>query len=144
VRGRGEIFADPPDTHAGGRTRRDRDRVRPGAPEGTGWKWNPDPQNPRGGTWGPDGWKGPNPPRGSWDPDGHWDIDKGDKSPRDHYDPKGNPITPDQSHPGNAQSKFSISPPGAQAAQTAVKVGVWGTVGGVIIYALGVAFGEIN
>ena len=34
--------------------------------------------------------------------DGHWDVDKGDKSPRDHYDPKGNPITPGTARPGNA------------------------------------------
>jgi RHS repeat-associated protein len=37
----------------------------PGAPEGTGWKWNPNSQNPRGGTWGPTGWKGPNPRMGA-------------------------------------------------------------------------------
>lgn len=115
----------------------------PGAPD-LPWKWNPNRQNPRGGTWGPDGWKGPNPPNGSWDPAGHWDINGGKGEPVDHYDPKGNPITPGQAHPGNAPSQFSISPPGAQAAQTAVKVGVWGTVGAAIIYALGVAFGEIN
>jgi RHS repeat-associated protein len=30
----------------------------PGAPNFP-WKWNPNKQNPRGGTWGPDGWKGP-------------------------------------------------------------------------------------
>jgi RHS repeat-associated protein len=101
----------------------------PGAPEGTGWKWNPDPQNPRGGTWGPDGWKGPNPPRGSWDPDGHWDIDKGDKSPRGHYDPKGNPITPGTAHPGNAPTTMmdrmkSITPG---------PILKWGTAG-VVIY----------
>jgi RHS repeat-associated protein len=68
------------------------------------WKWNPDGGNPRGGTWGPDGWKGPNPPAGSWDPDGHWDIDNGDGA-RDRYDPQGNPITPDQAHPGNAPTQ---------------------------------------
>jgi RHS repeat-associated protein len=101
----------------------------PGAPEGTGWKWNPDPQNPRGGTWGPDNWKGPNPPRGSWDPDGHWDVDKGDKSPRDHYDPKGNPITPGTAHPGNAPTTMmdrmkSITPG---------PILKWGTAG-VVIY----------
>jgi hypothetical protein len=115
----------------------------PGAPD-LPWKWNPNSQNPRGGTWGPDGWKGPNPPNGSWDPSGHWDINGGKGEPVDHYDPRGNPITPGQAHPGNAPSQFSISPPGAQAAQTAAKVGVWGTVGAAIIYALGVAFGEIN
>jgi RHS repeat-associated core domain len=73
----------------------------PGAPEGTGWVWNPNEQNPRGGTWGPDKWKGPNPPNGSWDPDGHWDVNRGKGQPVDHYDPKGNPITPGEAHPGN-------------------------------------------
>jgi len=73
----------------------------PGCPT-CGWQWNPDSQNPRGGTWGPKGWKGPNPPSGSWDPNGgHWDINDGKGSPVDHYDPDGNPITPDQAHPGN-------------------------------------------
>jgi len=101
----------------------------PGAPEGTGWKWNPDPQNPRGGTWGPDNWKGPNPPRGSWDPDGHWDVDKGDKSPRDHYDPKGNPITPGTAHPGNAPTTMMDK----MRSITPGPILKWGTAG-VVIY----------
>src|SRR5579862_3170732 len=84
------------------------------------------------GTWGPDNWKGPNPPRGSWDPDGHWDVDKGDKSPRDHYDPKGNPITPGTAHPGNAPTTMmdrmkSITP------GPIIKMGAWGIVGYIII-----------
>lgn len=37
----------------------------PGAPD-LRWKWNPDKRNPRGGTWGPAGWKGANPPNASW------------------------------------------------------------------------------
>jgi RHS repeat-associated protein len=80
----------------------------PRAPEGTGWKWNPNPQNPRGGDWGPEGWKGPNPPHGSWDPEGHWDIDRGDKSPREHYGPDGQPLTPEQVHPGNAPAQQTM------------------------------------
>jgi RHS repeat-associated protein len=104
----------------------------PGGPEGTEWKWNPDPQNPRGGTWGPKDWKGPNPPKGSWDDDGHWDIDKGDKSPRDHYDPNGNPITPGTARPGNAPTTMmdrmkSITP------RPIIKMGAWGIVGYIII-----------
>ncbi len=71
----------------------------PGAPD-LGWKWNRDDGNPRGGNWGPDGWKGPNPPNGSWDPNGHWDINDGHGSPVQHYDPNGKPLTPDQAHPG--------------------------------------------
>ena len=72
----------------------------PGAPD-LEWKWNPDPQNPRGGTWGPKGWKGPNPPSGSWDPAGHWDINRGKGEPVDHYDPDGNWIPPELAHPRN-------------------------------------------
>jgi RHS repeat-associated protein len=75
----------------------------PGCPT-CGWVWNPDKQNPRGGTWGPSGWKGANPPKGSWDPDGHWDVDPGGKGPRGRYTPDGTPITPGQAHPGNTQS----------------------------------------
>jgi YD repeat-containing protein len=71
-----------------------------------GWKWNPDSQNPRGGTWGPSGWKGANPPKGSWDDEyGHWDINPGTGEPVDHYDPDGNWITPEEAHPGNPQTK---------------------------------------
>lgn len=79
----------------------------PGNPD-LPWKWNPDPGNPRGGTWGPDGWKGPNPPNGSWDPNGHWDINDGHGSPVQHYDPKGKPLTPDQAHPGPIQQSSSM------------------------------------
>jgi hypothetical protein len=69
-----------------------------------GWVWHDDKKNPRGGRWDPTGWKGPNPPNGSWDPEfGHWDINGGKGEPVDHYDPKGNPITPGQAHPGNIQ-----------------------------------------
>jgi RHS repeat-associated protein len=74
----------------------------PGCPT-CGWVWHDDKQNPRGGRWDPSGWKGPNPPNGSWDPAwGHWDINGGKGEPVDHYDPKGNPITPGQAHPGDA------------------------------------------
>ena len=81
----------------------------PGAP-GMGWKWNPDSGNPRGGTYGGDGWKGPNPPNASLDPDGHWDVNDGSGNPVQHYDPNGKPITPEQAHPGNppASKKQSI------------------------------------
>jgi len=71
----------------------------PGGGPGTDWKWNPDPGNPRGGTWGPDApIPGQGQPTGSWDPDGHWDVDNG-KGGRQRYDPDGNPITPQQAHP---------------------------------------------
>jgi RHS repeat-associated protein len=103
----------------------------PGAPEGTGWKWNPNDQNPRGGTWGPDKWKGPNPPNGSWDPAGHWDINRGKGEPVDHYDPKGNPITPGTAHPGNAPTTMMDR----MRAITPGPVLKWGTTG-VVIYIL--------
>jgi len=38
-------------------------------------------------------------PGSSWDKDGHWDHDKGDGSPREHYDQDGNPMTPEEAHP---------------------------------------------
>ncbi len=76
----------------------------PGCPK-CEWQWNRDDMNPRGGTWGPKGWKGPNPPNGSWDPNGHWDINDGKGSPVDHYDPGGRPLTPDQAHPGPASTQ---------------------------------------
>jgi RHS repeat-associated protein len=70
----------------------------PGGVPGNGWKWNPNPSNPRGGTWGP---KTPVPgqsqPTGSWDPEGHWDIDNG-LGKRDRYDENGNSITPEEAH----------------------------------------------
>jgi len=63
----------------------------PGAP-GTEWQWNPDQGNPRGGTWGPKGWKGPRPPAGSWDDEhGHWDVDDGNKV-RTRYLPDGTKV----------------------------------------------------
>jgi len=94
----------------------------PRAPDLT-WKWNPNSQNPRGGTWGPKGWKGPNPPNGSWDDeDGHWDINDGEGGNVDHYDPKGKPLTPGQAHPGNRQQMDTV-------------IGVLGTIGtGYLIY----------
>jgi RHS repeat-associated protein len=73
----------------------------PGAPEGTTWKWNANPQNPRGGTWGPDT---PIPrqsqPSASWDPiDNHWDVDPGVRgAPRTRYSSLGEPLTKDQAH----------------------------------------------
>jgi RHS repeat-associated protein len=66
----------------------------PGCPK-CGWKWSPDPQNPRGGRWDPDGWKGPNPPSGSWDPEqGHWDVDNG-HGDRTRYLPDGTRVDHD-------------------------------------------------
>lgn len=55
----------------------------PGAPD-VGWKWSPDPNNSRGGTWTPDGKvQGGGNPNSSWDdnpgPKGvpHWDVKDG-------------------------------------------------------------------
>ncbi|HEV2968864.1 MAG TPA: RHS repeat-associated core domain-containing protein [Pirellulales bacterium] len=75
----------------------------PNGGEGNGWKWNRDPGNTRKGTYGP---RRPIPnqsqPNASWDGDGpvpHWDVNDGLGSPVQHFDPDGNPLTPDQAHP---------------------------------------------
>ena len=50
----------------------------PGGGADTGWKWNPNLQNSRGGSWGPTKpIKGRSQPSASWDPEGHWDVDDG-------------------------------------------------------------------
>ena len=109
----------------------------PGAPKGTQWKWNPDQQNPRGGTWGPDNWKGPNPPRGSWDPNGHWDVDEGGKQPRKHYGPDGQPLTPEDVHPGNAPTQQTMTD--KTKSTTRSPIFTWGTVGAAAYFIIDVA-----
>ncbi len=70
----------------------------PGGGSGNGWRWNPNPQNTRGGSWGPQTpLPGQGQPSASWDPDGHWDVDDGNGN-RQRYDPDGKPITPQQAH----------------------------------------------
>jgi RHS repeat-associated protein len=90
----------------------------PGAPPGTGWKWNADPGNPRGGTWGPDKpIPGQSQPSANEDPAGHWDSDSG-RGQRQRYDKNGNPMTPDEAHrqqppkPNPNQPPHSPVPPG--------------------------------
>jgi hypothetical protein len=76
----------------------------PGGP----WQWRPNPQNPRGGLFmGP---KGPNgrramcthAPAGTVNnnKDPYWKQMDGDGNDQ-RYDENGNPITPDQAHPGS-------------------------------------------
>ena len=82
----------------------------PGDPSNE-WKWNPDPQNSRGGTWGPK-WPlpGQGQPSGSWDPEGHYDVDDG-KGKRQRYDEHGRPLTPEEAHgkkPAVEPHKFAI------------------------------------
>jgi RHS repeat-associated protein len=61
----------------------------PGGP----WKWSPDPNNSRGGTY-----TGQNNASASWDSKGnHWDVDDG-KGNRQRYNRWGKPITPQQAH----------------------------------------------
>jgi RHS repeat-associated protein len=61
----------------------------PGGP----WKWSPDPDNGRGGTW-----RDPSGKSGTWDaPDGHWDVDDG-KGGRQRYNRHGAPISPGEAH----------------------------------------------
>jgi RHS repeat-associated protein len=69
----------------------------PGDPN-NGWRWNPNPQNSRGGSWGPQNpIQGQSQPSGSWDPGGHWDIDNG-KGSRQRYNQNGAPISADEAH----------------------------------------------
>jgi RHS repeat-associated protein len=56
----------------------------PGIPGGD-WKWYPDPNNSRGGTW-----RDPSGRSASWDRSGHWDVDDGKGGPRQRYDRWGN------------------------------------------------------
>jgi RHS repeat-associated protein len=95
--------------------------VVPGGP----WEWSPNPQNPRGGRW-----QGPPPPGGGSRPsctyadvspinaDPYWKKDTppskgsppGTKGTKEWYDTKGNPITPDQAHPGPPLPANPIAP----------------------------------
>ncbi len=62
------------------------------------WKWNPDPQNRRGGTWGPqEPIPGQSQPSASRDPAGHWDVDDG-KGNRQRYSDQGKPISAEEAH----------------------------------------------
>ena len=100
----------------------------PGGEAQNGWKWNPNPQNPRGGTWGP---RLPLPnqgqPSASWDPEGHWDVDDGNGS-RQRYLPDGRPITP-----GEAHDAPMVDPGGVQT----IAYVTCGVAGGYLIYRCG-------
>lgn len=71
----------------------------PGGVPGNGWKWNPDPRNKRGGSWGPRiPVPGQSQPSASWEPEqGHWDVDNG-LGQRERYTRDGKPISPDYAH----------------------------------------------
>ena len=61
----------------------------PGGP----WKWSPDPQNGRGGSY-----KDPSDRSASWDAkDGHWDVDDGQGN-RQRYNRHGAAISSDEAH----------------------------------------------
>jgi RHS repeat-associated protein len=66
-----------------------------------GWKWNPDPGNDRGGSWGPiKPLPGQGQPAASWDyKDGHWDVKDG-RGNTDRYLINGKPISADYAHGG--------------------------------------------
>ncbi len=85
----------------------------PGGP----WTWSPNPQNPRGGTY-----IGPKPITGgqrtqctyadskaNFNPDPYWKVTQPDGSAQ-RYDTSGNPITPDQAHPGPSGTSSSSEP----------------------------------
>ncbi|MFZ0932525.1 MAG: RHS repeat-associated core domain-containing protein [Syntrophobacteraceae bacterium] len=82
----------------------------PGGGPDTGWKWNPNNQNSRGGTWGPDEpVPGQSQPSASWDPEGHWDIDNG-LGQRSRCDENGNPMSPEEAHGRNPEPRQSPDP----------------------------------
>jgi len=104
----------------------------PGANPGNGWKWNSNPQNSRGGSWGPQTpITGQSQPSASWDPEGHWDVDNG-HGDRQRYDPEGNPITPEEAHGGS--SSCSMVTPHSRTPSLSP---------GVIITAIGVALIDV-
>jgi RHS repeat-associated protein len=82
----------------------------PGTTDGE-WKWNSNPENKRGGSYGPKKpIKGQSQPSGSWEGGAatpHWDIDDG-KGGRRRYDEHGNYISPETAH-GNptTSSRFT-------------------------------------
>jgi RHS repeat-associated protein len=85
----------------------------PGGGPNNGWKWNPNTQNSRGGSWGPETpikGTGGGQPSATWEygpdwKDGHWDIDQGNGT-RLYFDSNGNPIPPGQQHvPGQDPNK---------------------------------------
>ena len=88
----------------------------PGGGDYNGWRWNPDGQNTREGTWGlrvrvrrPIGENQGGQPSASWEPgtgglDGHWDVHDG-LGNRQRYDRNGRPISSEDAHDGpNQQS----------------------------------------
>jgi RHS repeat-associated protein len=80
------------------------------------WKFNADPQNPRGGSYGPtkpQKGRGGGQPSASWEGGAavpHWDVDDG-KGNRRRYDQKGNFITPEKAH-GLPTPRSTILTPG--------------------------------
>jgi hypothetical protein len=78
-----------------------------------GWKWNPNPQDSRGGKWGPTiPIPGQSQPSGSFESDApvpHWDIDDG-KGSRQRYDESGKPISADEAHGKQPQQCPTASP----------------------------------
>jgi len=82
----------------------------PGNPENE-WKWNTNPQNSRGGSWGPrKPIPGQSQPSGSWGPEGHWDVDDG-LGGRQRYRPDGTPISPEEGHRGRRPGHSEFAPP---------------------------------
>jgi hypothetical protein len=73
----------------------------PGGP----WGWSNDDQNPRGGAY-----KGPKPPKGprpslTYDPDDdYWRLDDGYGNSQRYRGGSGDPISPEEAHPGNPQN----------------------------------------
>jgi RHS repeat-associated protein len=115
----------------------------PGGP----WEWSPNPQNSRGGQW-----MGPRPPGGGpratctyaqpspINPDPYWKVyippppgsARGTKAITQRYDIRMNPITPNQSHPGQSPPSPPKPPGGGGGGPVGGGTGGGGVGGGSI------------
>ncbi|HSF31448.1 MAG TPA: RHS repeat-associated core domain-containing protein [Candidatus Tectomicrobia bacterium] len=110
-----------------------------GGPD-NGWKWNPDPNNSRGGSWGPKRpLKGQSQPSASpEEPNseggtGHWDVDDG-LGHRQRYNDKGEPITAEEAHGKNADASSEPSNEGDDQSGFMNKMSkITGLTGGALV-----------
>ena len=73
-------------------------RPPPDVPHDGEWRWAPNPENSRGGTWVDDAGRSASWEEGSRrNPGGHWDVDQGDGS-RQRYSRFGAPVSAEQAH----------------------------------------------
>ncbi|MGH7625427.1 MAG: RHS repeat-associated core domain-containing protein, partial [Gemmatimonadaceae bacterium] len=120
----------------------------PNGGKDNGWKWNPNPNNKRGGIWGP---KIPIPnqsqPSASLEEAKgkgikHWDVDNG-LGDRERYDENGNPISADEAHgkvPRSNNSSGDSKPQGEGVVNKISKM--TGLTGGALVLYLVVSEGS--